>query len=175
MHGSSGCSRAARPADRVTGSGMYSRILVPLEHSAADASILAHVRALARLCGSSLVLIHVADGWAARNIRQLNLRESEEMRDDRAYIERVAAELTDAGFETDAVLASGDPADEIAAAAARESCTLIAMSTHGHRFLADFFRGSVANEVRHRTLVPVLMVRAGAPQPDVDPTPTPAA
>lgn len=154
---------------------MYTRILVPLEHTDADTSILAHVRALARLCRSSLVLIHVADGWAARNIEQLNLRESEEMRDDRAYIEGVAAELVADGIETDAVLASGDPADEIAAAANRERCTLIAMSTHGHRFLSDLFRGSVANEVRHRTLVPVLLVRAGAVVPAPEPAPMGAA
>ena len=154
---------------------MYTRILVPLEHSEADKSILAHVRALARVFGSSLVVIHVADGWVARNIRQLDLRESEEMRDDRQYIERIAAELSAEGFETDAILANGDPANEIAAAAERERCSLIAMSTHGHRLLADLVRGSVANEVRHRTLVPVLLVRAGAPAPDIEPAPTAAA
>ncbi len=139
---------------------MYDRILVPLEHSSADACIIEHVRSLARLCRSSIVLIHVADGWAARNIRQLQLRESEEMRDDRAYIERIAAELNADGFPAEAILATGDPAGEIVAAADREQCTLIAMSTHGHRFLADLFRGSVANEVRHRSMVPVLLVRA---------------
>ncbi len=139
---------------------MYARILVALEHSPADASILDHVRALARVCHSSLVLIHVADGWVARNIRQLQLRESEEMRDDRAYLDRTAAELAADGFPTEAVLATGDPAAEIALAAERERCSLIAMSTHGHRFLADLWRGSVANEVRHRSLVPVLLVRA---------------
>ena len=103
---------------------MYRRILVPLENSATDAAILEHVRKLARHCGASLLLIHVADGWAARNIRQLDLRESEEMRTD------------------------------------REGCDLIAMSTHGHRFVKDVLFGSVANEVRHRTTVPVLLVRA---------------
>lgn len=150
---------------------MYSRILVPLEHSSSDRSILAHVRALARLCGSSIVLIHVADGWAARNIRHLHLRESEEMRSDRAYIERVAAALEADGFEADAVLATGDPATEIAAAADREGCELIAMSTHGHKFLSDLIRGSVASEVRHRTLVPVLLVRASAAPAAADEVP----
>ena len=72
---------------------MYRRILVPLEHSDYDATILDHVRKLARHCASELVLIHVADGWAARNIRQLALRESEEMRGDRKYIEQQAAAL----------------------------------------------------------------------------------
>jgi nucleotide-binding universal stress UspA family protein len=142
---------------------MYSRILIALEHSPADASIIDHVRQLARLCQSSLVLIHVADGWVARYMSQLDLRESEEMREDRAYLDELVARLTSEGFTAEAVLASGDPAAEIAAAAERERCSLIAMSTHGHRFLADLWRGSVANEVRHRTLVPVLLVRARRP------------
>jgi nucleotide-binding universal stress UspA family protein len=102
----------------------------------------------------------VADGWVARNLRHLQLRESEEMRDDRVYLEHAAAELAAEGFAAEAVLATGDPAEEISAAAEREGCSLIAMSTHGHRFLADLWRGSVANEVRHRSLVPVLLVRA---------------
>ena len=138
---------------------MYQRILVPLEHSDADETILAHVRALARSCKARLVLIHVADGWVARNIEQLELRESEEMRDDRRYLEEVAARLRGDGLDVESVLAAGEPADEIAAAAEREKCDLIAMATHGHRGLADVVRGTVASEVRHRTFVPVLMVR----------------
>ena len=138
---------------------MYSRVLVALENSSYDLAIIEHVRQLAKCCGSSVLLIHVADGWAARNMRHLELRESEEMREDRAYIERVSAEFARAGFESDAILASGDPGSEIAAAAEREGCDLIAMATHGHRFLEDVVRGSVANEVRHRTTVPVLLVR----------------
>ena len=105
------------------------------------------------------MLIQVADGWAERHQRHLQLRESEEMRDDREYLERVCAELTSEGFDADCVLASGDPPAEIAAAAEREKCDLIAMATHGHKFLADLLRGSVADAVRHRSMVPVLLVR----------------
>ena len=138
---------------------MYKRILVPLENTPYDGAILSHVRDLARLCGSSLVFIHVADGFAARNQRQLDLRESEEMREDRSYLERVASEFERDGFDADAVLATGDPGAEICAAAEREGVDLIAMSTHGHRFLNDLVRGSVANDVRHRSTIPVLLVR----------------
>lgn len=141
---------------------MYRRILVPVENSAWDACILEHVRELAQLCGSSLVLIHVADGWAARNIRALHLRESEEMRADREYIEGLAASLASEGFQAEAVLATGDPANEIVAAADREECDLIAMTTHGHRFLKDVLYGSTASAVRHKSHVPVLMVRGPA-------------
>jgi nucleotide-binding universal stress UspA family protein len=161
---------------------LYSRILVPLEHSAYDAAILAHVRPLARLCGASLVLIHVADGWVARNIAQVPLRESEEMRRDREYLEALCQELCGEGLTAEAVLGHGDPADEILATVARERCDLIAMATHGHRFLADVVYGSVAEAVRHRAAVPVLLVRgqpgAGARTPSgavpVVPVPPPA-
>jgi nucleotide-binding universal stress UspA family protein len=141
---------------------MYQRILIPLEHSAYDAGILDHVRQLARLCGASLVLIHVADGWAARNAQQLALRESEEMARDRAYLEETCARLRSEGFAADAVLAAGDPAAEICAAAERERCDLIAMATHGHKGLQDLIYGATANSVRHKTMVPVLMVRGPA-------------
>jgi len=138
---------------------VYKRILVPLEHSPFDEAILEHVRELARFCHSAIILIHVADGWAARNIHHLDLRESEEIQGDRAYLEGVAAGLERDGLETDAILANGDPAKEIAAAAQREQCDLIAMSTHGHRFFSDLFYGSVAESLRHRCTVPILLVR----------------
>ncbi|CAG0931613.1 hypothetical protein PLCT1_01841 [Planctomycetaceae bacterium] len=139
---------------------MYKRILVCLENSGTDAHIIEHVGPLARLCGASLLLIHVADGWAARNIRQLDLRESEEMREDREYLDRVAAGLVAGGVPAEALLATGDPATEISAAAERERCDLIAMATHGHRLIGDVIHGSVANGVRHKSMVPVLLVRA---------------
>jgi nucleotide-binding universal stress UspA family protein len=142
---------------------MYQRILVPVEHTEYDDVILSHVRKLARTCNdASIVLIHVADGWAARNIRQLDLRESEEMKSDREYIESIADSLETDGFEVDAILASGDPATEIAATATRENCDLIAMATHGHRGIADVLHGSVAHELRHISMLPVLMVRGPA-------------
>ena len=143
---------------------MYRKILVPLENSPYDGAILEHVRQLAKWCGASVLLVHVADGWVARTWRQLDLRESEEMSRDRSYLETVASRLADMGIEVDAVLAGGDPSREIVDLAAREGCDLIAMSTHGHRFISDLLYGSVANEVRHRSNVPVLLVR-GSPRP----------
>src|SRR2546428_13230657 len=116
---------------------MYRRILVPLEHSPADDAILRHVRPLAKLSGATLLLLHVADGWVARNIRELALRESEEMREDRAYLERVCAALRAEGFDADSVLAAGNPPEAIAEGAERERCALIAMGTHRGRGFGD--------------------------------------
>ena len=139
---------------------MYKRILVPLENGPADQAILRHVTDLAKLSGAEVILIHVADGWAARNMEQLNLKESEEMKEDRAYLERIAKDLRATGLEVDAVLAAGDPAKEIAAEAEREKCDLIALATHGHKLLEDVVRGSTATALRHNTRIPVLMVRS---------------
>lgn len=140
---------------------MYKRILVPVENSPYDAAIIEHVRGLAKFTGASVVLLHVADGWAARYAKQLELRESEEMRQDREYLERLQADLERDNIDADSVLAGGEPSKEIVEAADREQCDLIAMSTHGHRFLKDLLYGSVASAVRHITHVPVLLVRGG--------------
>jgi nucleotide-binding universal stress UspA family protein len=139
---------------------MYRKILVAVENSPADQAILGHVRALAALTGAELLLVHVADGWAARNYDRLKLAESEEMREDRAYLEQIREEFVAKGFETRAHLALGDPAKELAKVAAEQHVDLIAMSTHGHRLLNDILRGSTADRLRHNVAVPVLMIRA---------------
>jgi nucleotide-binding universal stress UspA family protein len=139
---------------------MYRRILVPLEHSAADRTILEHVQALAKMCGATLVLIHVADGWAARAYDELQLRESAEIRDDRAYLEALTASLSEQGFTVESRLAMGDPATEIIRAAASERADLVAMATHGHRFVKDILLGATVDKVRHELKVPVLLLQA---------------
>ena len=140
---------------------MYKKILVALENSQADASLLPHVTELARQFHSHLLLLHVADGWVARNYTRLKLAESEEMKTDRAYLEATAAKLRAAGLNVHPHLALGDPPTEILKTAEREHCDLIAMTTHGHRLLGDLFFGSTIHEVRHRSFVPILLVRAG--------------
>ena len=103
---------------------------------------------------------HVADGWAARNFDQLQLRESEEMKDDRDYLQRVAADLAARGLKVSTELAMGDPADELIRLAQERNVDLLAMSTHGHRFLNDLLRGTTVNRVRHLVKIPILLVRA---------------
>ena len=139
---------------------MYTKILVAIENSAADRAVLEHVEELARLTGAGLLLVHVADGFAARHFDDLGLRESEEMRDDRAYLERLCATMCGKGMVCAARLAMGDPSTELVRVAGEEGVDLIAMSTHGHRFLQDLLRGSTADRVRHGVSIPVLMVRA---------------
>jgi nucleotide-binding universal stress UspA family protein len=139
---------------------MYRRILVAVENSPADRTIVSHVSELARLTGASLLLVHVADGWAARNFDQLKLRESEEMKADRDYLDRLRGELEGRGLTVETRLAMGDPADELVKVSEEQGVDLIAMSTHGHRFVKDVLLGATADKVRHLVKVPVLLLRA---------------
>ena len=139
---------------------MYRRILVAIENSSADQTILAHVSNLAQLTGAELLLVHVADGWAARHFDELQLRESEEMKADRAYLEQLQAGLRAQGLRVDVELALGDPATELVRSAEHYHADLIAMATHGHRFLSDVVRGATADRLRHLVKIPVLLLRA---------------
>jgi nucleotide-binding universal stress UspA family protein len=65
------------------------------------------------------------------------------------------------GLNVVAHLALGDPPTEILRAAEKENCDLIAMTAHGHRLLGDLFFGSTIHEVRHKSFIPLLVVRAG--------------
>ena len=136
------------------------RILVAVENSAADRTILTHVTQLAKLTGAELLLVHVADGWAARHFDELKLRESEEMRSDRTYLEHLRDDLVGRGVAVKTELAWGDPATELIRVAEEQGVDLIAMSTHGHRFLSDVLHGTTADRVRHLVKVPVLLLRA---------------
>jgi nucleotide-binding universal stress UspA family protein len=139
---------------------VYHHILVAVEHSKADEAILAHITALAKLTGARLLLVHVADGFAARHFEDLNLRESEEIRDDRAYLAQRCSELRADGLQVESQLAMGDPATELIRIAAEAKVDLIAMSTHGHRLLGDIIHGTTVDKVRHIVRVPVLLLRA---------------
>lgn len=141
---------------------MYRRILVALENGPADETLVPHIGDLARRLGSELLLVHVADGWAARNFEQLKLAESDEMKTDRAYLEAVADRLRASGLAVATLLALGNPPAEIRRTADERQCDLIAMTSHGHKLLGDIFLGSTIEKVRHNTMIPILVVRAGS-------------
>jgi len=137
---------------------MYDKILVTLDGTETDRAIIEHVKQLAKLAHSRLVLLHVADGWAARTYGRDAV--SREISEDTTYLEKVRAEFQTAGIPAEAELAYGEPATEIIKWVQEKGCDLVAMSTHGHRFLADVFLGATATRVRHSIDVPVLLLKA---------------
>src|SRR5215831_14937621 len=137
---------------------MYKTILVTLDGTSTDRAIIDHIKRLAKLAQSRVVLLHVADGWAARTYGPDAV--SPEITQDTAYLKKVRAELQSSGIPTEAELAYGEPVREIVKWVEQKGCDLVAMSTHGHRFLGDVFFGSTASRVQHSISAPVLLLRA---------------
>lgn len=137
---------------------MYETILVTLDGTSTDRAIIEHIKQLAKLAHSRLFLLHVADGWAARTYGPDAV--SREISEDTDYLRKVQQEFQAAGIPAQAELAYGDPASEIVKWVEKKGCDLVAMSTHGHRFLGDLFLGSTATRVRHSISAPILLLRA---------------
>lgn len=140
---------------------MYRKILVALDHTKSDDRLVAAIGPLAKTLGAELLLVHVADGWVARNYNQLKLADSEEMKEDRAYLEGLVARFRAQGLEAAHLLAMGDPPSELLRVADEQHCDLIALSTHGHRLLGDLVHGDTIEKVRHRAHVPLFIVSPG--------------
>ena len=140
------------------GFAMYGKILVTLDATPTDRAIIQHVKPLAKTLGSHVVLLHVANGWAARTFGQDAV--SPEIEQDKKYLESIRGEFLQAGIPAEAELAYGDPVREIVRWVEEKRCDLVAMSTHGHKFLGDLFLGVTASRVQHHLNVPVLLLRA---------------
>ena len=139
---------------------MFKRILVALDHSKADDALLPRVKQLACLTGAELMLLHVSTGWAAHWQDQLNLTDSREMKEDREFLDEVAQGLRNEGLQVIVRHARGEPAREVLRTAREENCDLIAMTTHGHKFISDLVHGTTITKVRHESPIPIFLVKA---------------
>jgi manganese transport protein len=139
---------------------MFKKILVALDHSKADGALLPRVKELARITGAHLLLLHVSTGWAAQWHDDLNLADSQEMKEDRDFLERVSQELRGEGLQVTSCHSCGEPAQEILKVAHAQGCDLIAMATHGHRLLSDLIHGTTITKVRHESDIPIFLVKA---------------
>ena len=139
---------------------MFKKILVALDHSKADQALLPRVKELAQLTKAELLLLHVATGWAAQWQEDLNLTDSQEVKEDREYLEKVGNELRALGFDVTTRHSAGKPADEILKTAREANCDLIAMAGHGHRLISDVIYGATITKVRHETDIPLFLIKA---------------
>ena len=139
---------------------MFKKILVALDHSKADSILLPRVTELAKLTRAALLLLHVSTGWAAQWQDNLNLSDSQEMKEDREYLESVAKKLRGKGLTVTTRHDRGGPAEAILKTARSEGCDLIAMAAHGHKLIADLIHGTTIDKVRHESEVPIFLVKA---------------
>ena len=139
---------------------MFKKILVALDHSKADEILLPRVKELATLTHAEVLLLHVSTGWAAHWQDNLNLSDSQEMKEDREYLDRVARRLRAEGLKVTTRHDRGGPAEAILKAARAEGCDLIAMAAHGHKLIADLIHGTTIDKVRHESEIPIFLVKA---------------
>jgi nucleotide-binding universal stress UspA family protein len=137
---------------------MYNTILVTLDHTRTDRAIIEHIKPLAKLMHSRVVLLHVATGVPAKY--HGSDASGKEVEEGKAFLSNVVEEFKAAGIKAEAELAFGEPAKEIVKWVQRKGCDLVAMSTHGHHFVADIVLGTTAIKVQHNISVPVLLLRA---------------
>jgi len=137
---------------------MYKKILVTLDCTQTDRAIIEHIKSLAQLMHSRVVLLHVATSVSAKY--HGSQAADKEIEESQAYLDKAKAEFAAIGIRADAELAYGDPAKEIINWVKKKGCDLVAMATHGHKFVADLVLGTTAIRVQHGLSVPVLMLRA---------------
>jgi len=137
---------------------MYDTILLPLDASPSDKSIIEHVTALAKAMGSRVVLLHVMTGPQA----EFHGADAsgEKVEQNRAYLDGVREGFAAAGVAAQVALAHGEPAREIVRWVETNGCDLVAMGTHGHRWLSDIVLGFTASRVQHALSTPVLLLRS---------------
>jgi nucleotide-binding universal stress UspA family protein len=137
---------------------MYDTILLTLDNSPTDRAIIEHVKALAAIMQSRVVLLHVATSvpakWSGSEAA------GEEIDISRAYLESVRSEFQSASITAEAELAYGEPVKQIVQWVQERGCDLVAMGTHGHRLVADLILGATASRVQHSISVPVLLLRS---------------
>jgi nucleotide-binding universal stress UspA family protein len=136
---------------------MYETILLTLDASPADKPIIDHVAALAATLHSRVILLHVVTGPQA----EFRGPEAggERVDEKREYLETVRRDFEAAGTPVKVELAYGEPAREIVRWVEANGCDLVAMGTHGHRWLSDMVLGFTASRVQHAVSVPVLLLR----------------
>ncbi len=136
----------------------YRLILVPLDHSEADNEAISNALSLATPHEARIILLHIEEGIPSQLFG--SLASTAEVNEGIDYLEHVAEALRKSGVEVETLVRHGkNPADEIAKVANELKPDLVVLAAHGHHGLKDLIFGTTINSVRHRTKVPLMIVR----------------
>ena len=144
---------------------MYQQILVPLDGSTVSEAVLPHVEKLARALNVEIVLLHVnvIPAPTFEPYTSPLTPQPEEIKimraDEKNYLKTVCAKLEHEDLRVTYLLRDGIVAETILEVAEVEQADLIAMSTHGRTGMLRLLLGSVAEQVVHRSKIPVMLIR----------------
>lgn len=155
---------------------MWKRVLVPVDFSECSARALDVAARFAERERAVLTLLHVSPlppnlppeavitpPGATRSLRIDEYATQGALE----QLESIAGPLRDRGFDVRTIAiasTSGEVADDVVQAAVKTGAEVIFVGTHGRTGLSHLFLGSVAERVIRRATVPVLTIRAVAPE-----------
>jgi manganese transport protein len=136
----------------------YRKILVPLDHTERDRDAIAHAAAMARNQDAKLYLLHVEEGVTSQLYGPLS--STAEVEAGGTYLQQIVRELESQQIPVEVVVRHArTPTSEIVRYAQELKPDLVVMGAHGHRGLKDIVFGTTINAVRHKLMVPLLIVR----------------
>lgn len=132
---------------------VYQNILITLDCSDVDDTIVRHILSLAQSEQASVVLVHVVHSHTLDQDRIL--KEKADL-----SIERHRQQFAAAGIPVTTKLLSGEPEAELVREIEAHPYDLVAMATHGHTYFSDLLLGSVSNHLKHNVKVPILLINS---------------
>jgi nucleotide-binding universal stress UspA family protein len=133
---------------------VYKKILVAMDCSPVDDTIVEHVSALAIQNNAQVYLLHVVHSHTLD--QDSTLRQQAEI-----FLKPRCEALQARGVETHVLIRSGEPDAEILKEIEGKDYDLVAMATHGHTFLGDLLFGSVSRTLKHKISTPLLLIGPG--------------
>jgi nucleotide-binding universal stress UspA family protein len=154
-------------------SGLYYRILVPLDGSEVANQALPHAQQLAAQSGAELVLFRVIPNLESKvsiigNMPyvELNVEQQQYLADHATgWLQRLADDLEAHGIKAQAVIDVGEAAERIVDYSVADNIDMIVMSTHGRTGLARWRYGSVTAKVMDAATCPVLLIHSQLVEP----------
>lgn len=138
-------------------------LLVPVDFSTVQESLIATAARLGKAMGAKLWLVHVAapdPDFVGFKVGPEYVREhrADILRQEHQDIQALAAALNKEGVQAEALLVQGPTTDTLLEVAGNVSADLIVIGSHGRSALFRAFVGSVSEQVLKESKVPVMVV-----------------
>jgi nucleotide-binding universal stress UspA family protein len=141
-------------ASLTSGKDVFTNILVPLDGSENSTCILPTVIELALKFDSRITLIHVVEQehhvHTVGGLDAVPFREEDvagEINESQLYLDEINGRISSGKLKVETHVAKGEAAAEIRKYADSTGTTLIAMSSHAHSAIEDWFYGSLTKEI----------------------------
>ena len=131
---------------------LYKNILVTIDCSKVDDVIIDHIIKLAKIHGSRVNLLHVIHSHTLDQNQCLSEKSQK-------YLDKYKKKFNKEKISVNIIIRGGEPENEIIKEIEDNNYDLIAMATHGHQHFMDFIYGSVSNKLKHKTKIPILLMK----------------